>query len=56
MLDIFASRQLQDQRLIERCDIIEVEAVEAFDGGEPTVCLKRRWTMTAFTIPSTSQY
>ncbi len=34
-LDVFASRQLQNQHLVERCDGLEVEAVEAFDGGEP---------------------
>ena len=47
-LDVFASRQLQNQHLVERCDGLEVEADplpgracaaclrgEAFDGGEP---------------------
>ena len=34
-LDVFASRQLQNQHLVERGDGLEVEAVEAFDGGEP---------------------
>ena len=34
-LDVFASRQLQNQHLVERCDGLEVEAVEAFDGGDP---------------------
>ena len=34
-LDIFAPRQFQDQHLVERRDGLEVEAVEALDGGEP---------------------
>ena len=34
-LDIFTARQLHDQHLVERWDGLEVEAVEAFDGGEP---------------------
>ena len=34
-LDVLAARQFQDQHLVERRDGLEVEAVEAFDGGEP---------------------
>ena len=34
-LDVFTARQFQDQHLVERWDGLEVEAVEAFDGGEP---------------------
>ena len=34
-LGIFTARQLHDQHLVERWDGLEVEAVEAFDGGEP---------------------
>ncbi len=33
-VDVFASRQFQDQRLVERWDGLEVEAVEVFDGGK----------------------
>ena len=33
-IDVFASRQLQNQHLVERGNGLEVEAVEAFDGGE----------------------
>ena len=33
-LDVFTSRQFQDQHLVERRNGLEVEAVEAFDGGE----------------------
>ena len=33
-LDVFTARQLQDHHLVERWDGLEVEAVEAFDGGE----------------------
>ena len=36
-LYVFASRQLQNQHLVERGDGLEVEAVEAFDGGEPSL-------------------
>ena len=33
-LDVLAAGQLQDQRLVERGDDLEVEAVEALDHGE----------------------
>ncbi len=33
-VDVFASRQSQDQHLVERWDGLEVEAVEAIDGGK----------------------
>jgi hypothetical protein len=33
-IDVFAARQLPDQGLVERRDGFEVEAVEAFHGGE----------------------
>ena len=33
-LGVFTARQLQDHHLVERWDGLEVEAVEAFDGGE----------------------
>ena len=40
-LDVFASRQLPNQHLGASAMALKLEAVEAFDGGEPGLRIRR---------------